>query len=144
MCILDLILRYELVIALALLIIVLLLLIWLLLRKLVQVAGITVQTDKDTYMRAETVHITGTLTLDGKPAPNQIVSLEIKPPDPEAEPIELSATTDENGEYAADWSIPSDAEGGMYTLTAYGLGAKAIKTFTLNKSQNIFEDEGGD
>jgi len=141
MCILDLILRYELVIALALLIIVLLLLIWLLLRKLVQVAGITVATDKDTYVREETVHITGLLTMDGEPVPGQIVDLEIQPPDPEAEPIELSATTDENGKYATDWLIPSDAEGGMYTLTATCLGAKAIKTFTLNKSQKIFEED---
>jgi len=122
------------IILLVIVIIILIWLIWLLLRKKIVVVSMTVTTDKSKYSREETVKINGDVDMEGETEEGQKVNIKIEPPE-EGEPIELEATTNSEGGYIAEWLIPPDALGGVYTLTATCLGAKAITTFTLNNSQ---------
>lgn len=118
---------------LILLVIIVIILIRIWKRKTVVVASLAIATDKDHYGREETVKITGDLNVAGEPEEGQTVEITITPPSEETDKIELSATTDADGKFAVEWPIPSDAEGGVYTLDVTCLGVKATRTFTLSQ-----------
>lgn len=106
----------------------LLILIWLIL-KYVIIPSISVTTDKGSYDRSETVTIGGVLTdQGGNGIPAKTVAIAIEDPSGQVYPG-LSAVTDPNGNYAATWEIPDDADGGNYTVSATALGISASKTF---------------
>lgn len=96
------------------------------------VASLAIATDKDHYKREETVNITGDLNVEGEPEEGQEVQIKITKPG-DGEEIDLTATTDSEGKFATEWPIPSDAEGGVYTLEVTCLGIKASRTFTLSR-----------
>ena len=101
---------------------------WLIL-KYVIIPSISVTTDKASYDRSETVVIGGVLTdQGGNGIPAKTVAIAIEDPAGQVFPA-LSAVTDSNGNYTADWEIPDDADGGTYTITASALGISASKTF---------------
>ncbi len=109
----------------ALLLIVIL---WLI-AKYVIIPSISVTTDKGSYDRSETVTIGGVLTdMAGDPIPAKTVLIAIEDPSGQVYPG-LTAVTDPNGNYAATWEIPDDADGGNYTVSATALGISASKTF---------------
>ena len=111
--------------AAALLLIIVAWLIW----KIVIVPTLTVVTDKDSYDRSETVHISGNLSDATGPLSGITVKPAIEPPTGDAY-ILPEVTTGENGDYSADWEVPDDAVAGTYTLAAAALGVTASKTFT--------------
>ena len=114
---------------LAVLCALLVLLVWWLLRKLVVVPRLSVATDKDTYLRGETVQISGSVISNGNPLADQSVGLAIQPPTGDAYSLP-SVTTDAEGKFAASWDIPSDAVAGLYTVEAASVGASATTAFT--------------
>jgi len=120
----------ELVMILGVFGVLLALLVWWLLRKLVAVPVITVDTDKDAYLRGETVDISGSLMVGTAPLVNQPVGLSIKPPTGDAYSLP-SVNTDAQGNFTASWQVPADAVIGSYVLTATGAGVSATATFTL-------------
>ena len=130
---LTLIIYSEIVVLSALLIVIGVLKIWLLMRKIVAVAALSVATDKTTYSRGETVSISGSLTLGGNPQPGQTVSFAITPPAGDIISLD-EVTTDENGLYKTEWPIPGDAAEGTYKLTAGAMGESATAAFTLKSS----------
>ena len=124
------IIQGEVIVVLALLCVILVLFIWWLLRKLVAVPVLSVDTDKDSYFRAETIGISGSLMLGENPLPNETVGLAIKPPTGDAFSLP-SVTTETDGSFAASWTVPADAEAGSYELIAAGGGVGATAAFTL-------------
>jgi len=126
----------ETIILFGLLGVLLILLIWWLLRKLVAVPAITVATDKNLYLRGETVGVAGLLTADGQPLANRPIGLSIKPPTGDAYSLP-SVTTDAKGQFTSSWAVPSDALAGSYVLTATSVGASATATFTLGRHQEV-------
>lgn len=120
--------KEEWMVVLVLVMVLLALLVWWL-GKIVVVPTLTVTTDKDSYYRGDTVTISGTLLNGLTPIPNQQVSLAIKPPTGDAYSLP-PATTDTNGHFTATWTVPADAVGGTYNVTATALGMSATKTFT--------------
>jgi len=95
------------------------------------VPTLTVATDKNTYYRDESVGISGNLKSDTTPIEGATVALAIKPPTGDAYSLP-EVVTDANGNFATSWTVPTDAEGGSYTLTATALGVSATTTFTHN------------
>lgn len=130
MDVLDVILKTEAIVALALVIIVLLLIIWWLLRKHVVVPELTVATDKPSYDHTEDVKISGTLKENDEAMSGKTISIKIIPP--ESDEIALGdVQTNEEGEYIATWDVPVDAAPGTYKVEATGMGVTATTTFTL-------------
>ena len=106
----------------------LLIIIWLILKSVI-IPSISVTTDKGSYDRSETVTIGGVLTdQGGNGIPAKTVVIAIEDPSGQVYPG-LTAVTDPNGNYAATWEIPDDADGGNYTVSATALGISASKTF---------------
>lgn len=123
----------EVIIILGLLGVLLVLLVWWILRKLVVVPVvpvITVATDKTEYVKGETVQISGMLTSDGTPLPNETVGLAIEPPIGDVYSLP-PVFTDAEGKFSASWQVPADAVAGAYVLTATSVGVSATATFTL-------------
>jgi len=120
----------ELIVILALVTILLVLLIWWLIRKLVVVPALTVQTDKAEYMRGETVQISGSLMDGTTPLAGKQVALAIQPPTGDAYSLP-SVTTGTDGKFASSWTVPADAVGGDYGLVAGAMGVSATTTFKL-------------
>lgn len=101
---------------------------WLIL-KYVIIPSISVTTDKGSYDRSETVTIGGVLAdQGGNGIPSKTVTIAVEDPEGQVYPP-LSAMTDSNGNFTADWEIPDDADGGTYTVSATALGISASKTF---------------
>lgn len=110
---------------LIILVVIILYLIW----KHVIIPSLTVTTDKDSYDRTETVHITGDLKdQSDNPIPGKTVTPAIEPPVGDVY-YPAPAVTQADGSYSIDWEIPDDAPGGTYTLTVTALGISASKTF---------------
>lgn len=119
----------ELMVTLVFVMALLALLMWWLFGRIVVVPTLSVTTDKDSYFRGETVTISGSLLSDSTPIAGQRVALSIKPPVGDIYSLP-SVTTDDEGKFSVEWSVPADAPPGTYTLTATALGVSATKTFT--------------
>ena len=123
----------EMVVAVFGLIVLILLLIWLLLKEIVYGLQITVTTDKTEYPKGDVVTISGTLaTSTGNPLPNKSIALAIQPPSGDAYSLP-SVTTDADGNFSAQWTVPEDTVLGEHTVTATHSGASATATFTIEK-----------
>ena len=101
---------------------------WLIWKKVI-VPTLPVATDKDSYDRTETTHISGNLSDVTGPLQGKTVKLAIEPPIGDVYVLP-DVVTDAAGDYSADWDVPDEAAAGTYTLTAASLGVSASKTFT--------------
>jgi len=112
-----------------LLVILALVLIWLIL-KIVTTPNVvlTVATDKSTYDQGETVQISGNLSGDGSPIVGETITINVIRPGG-ISAVNLSATTDTNGDYATQFPTATEP-GGTYTVQVGGFGATASTTFT--------------
>lgn len=97
--------------------------------KIVMVPTLTVTTDKDSYDRTETVHISGNLSDVTGPLQGKTAKIAVEPPSGDVY-ILPDVITDEAGDYSADWDVPDEAVAGTYALTVASLGVSASKTFT--------------
>jgi len=97
------------------------------------VPALTCEVDKTSYLRGETVQITGELTENGKPVAEAEVVLSVISPDPETENKLETVTTDEEGKYESSFTVPDDAIGGSWGIKATALGLSDTATFTLKK-----------
>jgi hypothetical protein len=125
----------EVAVALILIILLLLIIIWQLLRKHVAVPSITVSLDKTSYLRGETVQISGVLKENDEPQPGQTVPLEAI--DPSGAQTSLpEVVTDADGKFASTFAVPPDAVGGSWKIMAGpALGVTDTATFTLSNKK---------
>ncbi|MDI6869647.1 MAG: hypothetical protein QMD88_08770, partial [Coprothermobacterota bacterium] len=108
---------------------------------------LTVSTDKQTYNPGEMIYISGSLSDDYGPLPQQIIGIQVDSPNG---PFYVNQVlTDDNGNYADSFRLPSTVIYGIYTVyAAYSLGATATCTFevapavpytlTLNTERNKY------
>lgn len=120
----------EIDVILALFILYLIIRIWWM-RKHVAVPTITVSLDKASYLRGETVQISGVLKENDQPQAGQTVPLEAI--DPNGGQTGLpDVVTDADGKFSSTFAVPPDAVGGSWKITAGPvLGVTDTATFTL-------------
>lgn len=100
-----------------------------LLPKIVIVPSITVTVDKTEYYRGDTVTISGTVKVGTVGQSGKTVALAVTPPTGDTYSLP-SVTTNSTGGFKTTWIVPSDAAGGVFTVTGTSLGISGTKTFT--------------
>lgn len=94
---------------------------------------ITIQSDKESYSRGETVKITGSLILSSTSAANKKITIKMTIYPPDGRPLDLpfEATTDGQGNFAYDYGIPSGSYTGKYQIESSYTSAVAKDEFTV-------------
>jgi hypothetical protein len=122
----------EVSITIVLAIVILLLLILKLLGKLVvSVTVVSVKTDAASYDHDVSVKISGDVMMDGDAIPDTSVKLKIVDIKG-AEFVLPDATTDSEGKFTANWTIPTEVAPGVCTVYAMANGMEVTTTFTPN------------
>lgn len=107
-------------------ILVILYIIW----KIVAELQVSVSVDKSSYLKGETISISGHVQDSlGNPKQGLTSNLIVTPPEGDIYTLP-GVTTDSSGDFTSTWDIPTDAVDGTYTLTASVLGVTADATFT--------------
>jgi len=122
-------LKDEVIIALAIILLILLIYILWSLWKTVVVPTLTVAVSKTSYLHGETVTVSGNLKENDEAVPDEEIAVVIKD-SLDAVLTTLEAVTDSDGNYTVNWDVPSYAAPGTYTVTATGLGVSATTSFT--------------
>lgn len=110
------------------------------------VLAVTVNTNGTSFMVGDGIRILGTVTLDGGPAPQAQVAVEILDPNNDSISVRV-LQTDANANYSLNFTVPDNSKIGNYTIhvsASYnGLNAVAVRTFEL-KPRKLPADINGD
>jgi uncharacterized protein YfaS (alpha-2-macroglobulin family) len=104
-------------------------LLYLLYRKIVGTLTLGVATNKQLYVRGETVSINGSLKVGTVGVAGETVSMAVSPPSGDAYSLP-NAVTDASGNFSATWIVASDTVDGLHTLTVSAKGLSKTSTFT--------------